>query len=136
MKMIQGLCLALSIFWFIPVQATADSGSASLSCSGNVKLCESCFSNYYYIYAYQYAYVYNGEVTSESHSFSMSGFLGNSGSYKMLPRSAGRHVLYTDGTHTLAIPFLSSDDGIWIMGEGKPADAGQPPQTWIKLCPN
>ncbi len=123
------LCLLLSFSY------ASTSGSASLSCSGTVQLCSHCSSEYFYIYSYQYAYVYGGEVKSESHSSSMSGFLGDSSKYTALPRASDRHIMYTNGKETIAVPYQDSNDGIWIDGEGLSAP-GEAPATWIKLCPN
>ena len=117
----------------LPAGAFAESGSASLSCSGNVKLCETCFSEYFYIYTYQYAYVSSGQVSSESHSFSMSGFLGDSNAYRMNTRAGGRHVIWTDGNNTIAVPYRDANDGIWVQGGD--IGPGSPNGGWIKLCP-
>lgn len=117
---------------FVVNNATA---SSSLSCSGSVRLCSSCRSESYSIHASQHANVNNSIVSSESHSFSMSGFLGNSDDYKIQERATARHVFYSNGKNILAIPYLDSNDGIWVNGDGS-YGPGESPNTWLKLCPN
>lgn len=129
MKNILGLIILIVCSFTQLTQA-----SSSLSCSGHVKLCSTCASNYYYIYAYQYAYVTRGEVRSESHSFNMSGFLGDSNSYKIQVSASNRHVFYSNGQYLLAIPYQNSADGIWINAS-LDSGPGEAPATWIKLCP-
>jgi hypothetical protein len=70
----------------------SESGSASLSCSGYLDVYDKnriLRQQYYYIYTYQYAYIIDGIIKSESHSFSMNGFLSELGSvydWKIYPR--------------------------------------------------
>lgn len=125
-------------FSLLPVNsasANSQSGSASQSCSGNVSLCPDCSSEYFYIYAYQYAYVNNSKVRNQNHNFNMNGFLRNSNDYIIQERASARHVFYSNGKNTLAIPYIDSKDGIWFTGEG-PYESGEAPNTWVKLCPN
>ncbi|MCX5786558.1 MAG: hypothetical protein NTX59_12820 [Elusimicrobia bacterium] len=91
-----------------PPQPSSGSGSMSKSCSGNLQVCSGggCSSEYFYIYAYQYAYVYNGAVQSESHSFSLSGALSQSGE-PQLTGLMGNWIIYRGEKFTLAIPWES-----------------------------
>ena len=116
--------------------AFADSGSAILSCSGYVQLCESCSNEYFYIYSYQYAYVYEGKLQSESHSLSTSGFLGDADFYEVLKSYVTRHVLHSNGEYILAVPFQDDEDGTWVMRIGGDFDSENTvPDTWVQLCP-
>lgn len=130
------LSLCLSPFTiYSTANAETYSGSTSQACSGSAKLCVDCNTEYYYVYTYQYANIINGKISEENHDLNTSGFLGDANSYKIQEQATTRHVFYSNGKQILAIPFLDSNDGIWVTGMSfyKPGDM---PRTWIKLCPN
>jgi hypothetical protein len=121
-----------ALFFLTSGSVLAQNGSAYLNCNGYVRLCPSCSSSHFTIYTYQYAYVVNSKVIDEYHKLNMSG-LGDASLYKVQTTAAARHILYSNGIYQLAVPFLSSTDGIWIRGE---KHDGQASNSWILLCAN
>lgn len=130
--------IALSLFF--STQAFSDSGSESTSCSGHIKLCDdgtnNCSKRYYYIYSYQYIYEYNGEIKSESHSMSISGFLD--GKYTLVGLS-DKWVIYKNDKYRLALPWVN-DAGIYafsksqIDGPGSNVMGSNSQSNWKLLC--
>lgn len=118
---------------FANSDAITDVGSMSISCSGNVEICnrsQICSEQYFYLYAYQYAYISQGILQDENHNFHMSGFLGNPKDYVVQKKVSGKHLIYSNSEFSLAIPWKSSSDGVYFsQGLGGPGDI-----SWTLLC--
>ena len=101
--------------------AFAASGSATTTCSATTPY------GYVYAYAYQYASVYpnNGQIGSESHSFSFSGEL--SGEEKASPVMGVRDswIFYRGRKYDFLIPFQKGA-GIFIRKGNDP--------NWTFVC--
>ena len=124
------------VYWLLSssVLAHSRSGSADLNCCGQVRLCHSCPREYYNTYTYQYASIYNAQAINENHNFNMNGFLRDSSQYQIQQKAAARHILCSNGTYQLAVPFWKNADGIWIRGSGD-YGPGETPKTWTELRP-
>ena len=120
------LILIMSAF-LLNNNAFAESGSASGSCSGT-----ATGLGYFYAYTYQYAYLYNGEVSSESHSFSFSGFLESFEDAEILGAS-GRHIIYSNGRDQLAVPYVSGA-GLYVLRNGVGGPDSGSSGGWTRLC--
>ena len=111
----------------------ADTGSASVTCSGRAKACPTCEEKYFYIYTYQYAHLRDGKVVTEKHSLKMRGFLGNPEEYKLI-KPTSKHMLYSNGKLTLSVPFRAATDGIWLLHKREVAGPGEKQEEWVQLC--
>src|SRR5580700_3935705 len=88
----------------LTMHVEADSFSFSESDSGHLKP----NNEYYYFYIYQYSSTYNGEVRSESHSFSFSGALSGEEDAELLGLS-DNWLIYEGKKYFIAVPACSGE---------------------------
>jgi len=90
--------------------AAPETFSVTKSCDGITSLLreDKPIRENFYISTYQQAYVQDGLIISESHTFTLPTFLGNSEAYRPRKRASGDHIIYEGPKFLLAVPWKNN----------------------------
>ena len=128
------LCIFGALIFLSPLTANAKSrcGSLSKSCSGYAQFCDDCPAQYYYLYLNQHACITGDSVTSESHSFSLSGALHAQNQVKLVGTLNNWVIWQTDDV-LLAVP-LDQKAGLFAKKNSKDDVGSIGLSNWHQLC--
>ena len=100
----------LILFLFTSGLAWGSAGSFTRTCQAVIDFCDKpatntgCKREHASIFAQQTAAVFNGEISSESHTLNLEGFLKQKKEPKLLG-AAGDFIIYQGEKYVLAIPY-------------------------------